>query len=420
MEPSPFVRDAGELRSNNRVQLELLRAVLERGVPFRFCALGFSMTPFIQDGDILTVAPLNGRTLHLGEVVACAHPDTGRLAVHRVIAELNGAMMLRGDNSPEPDGLIPRENILGVVTRVERAGHDVRVGLGAERVLIALLQRANALPRAVYLVACIRRIPMSIRIALARRLISLGRLVQSLVLMVMKPDDLVEFGRQTYARPHNVASWASDKNVRRGLRPEELALVEQLPSKDGARRVLLLGVGGGREAIPLAQMGFDVTGVDFVPALIEEAKANAERAGVHIEGIVQEISRLDVPPASFDVVWLSAAMYLCVPTRARRAAFLRRVHRALKPGGHFLCQFYWGTSDKFSRKAEWVRRAFALLTLGNRTYEPGDMLMHHIEFIHGFQSEYELRAEFTAGGFRVMYLHIGDPMPRGEAVLVKE
>ncbi len=67
-----------------------------------------------------------------------------------------------------------------------------------------------------------------------------------------------------------------------------------------------------------------------------------------------------------------------------------------------------------------MRRAFALLTLGHRTYEPGDMLMHHIEFIHGFQSEDELRAEFTAGGFRVAYLRIDDPMPRGEMVLVKD
>ena len=397
---------------------ELIRAVTERGKPIRTRVRGSSMSPFIQDGDVLTIAPPDYREFGIGDVLAFRDARSRRLAVHRIVAEDNGAWLIRGDNSPEAEGAVPREKIIGIVIGVERDGHDVRLGLGAERVLIALLQRANALPRAVYLVARTRRIFMSIRITLARRLISLGRLVQSLALMVMKPDDLVEFGRQMYARPHNVASWASSQTMLGGLCPEELALVEQLPTKRG--KLLLLGVGGGREAIPLAQMGFDVTGVDFVPAMVDKAKANAERAGVHIEGIVQEISRLDVPPASFDVVWLMVAMYSCVPTRARRVAFLRRVHRALKPGGHFLCQFYWGMHDRFSRKAEWVRRAFALLTLGNCTYEPGDILMHHIEFIHGFQSEDELRAEFTAGGFRVTYLHIGDPMPRGEVVLVKD
>ncbi|HUW09084.1 MAG TPA: class I SAM-dependent methyltransferase [Anaerolineae bacterium] len=46
-------------------------------------------------------------------------------------------------------------------------------------------------------------------------------------------------------------------------------------------------------------------------------RANAERHGLHIEGLVQEISQLAVPAARFDVVWLSAAMYSCVPTRKR-------------------------------------------------------------------------------------------------------
>jgi SAM-dependent methyltransferase len=234
----------------------------------------------------------------------------------------------------------------------------------------------------------------------------------------MRPDDLLEFGRQMYTRSHNVASWASDQTIRHGLELDEVALVEQPPAKCG--KLLLLNVGGGREAVSLAQMGFDVTGVDFVPAMIDAAIANAERAGVRIEGIVQEISRLDMPSESFNVVWLSSAMYSCIPTRARRVAFLRRVHRALKPGGYFLCQFHWGTPEKFSRKAERVRRAFGILTLGNRTYEPGHALWQSVEFIHGFQSEDELRDEFAAGGFRLAYLHISASLPRGEAMLAKD
>lgn len=178
---------------------------------------------------------------------------------------------------------------------------------------------------------------MSFRTTIARRLLSLGRLVQSLALMVMKPDDLVEFGRQMYARPHNVAEWASDPVVGPGLRPEELALIEQLPTKSG--KLLLLDVGGGREAIPLARAGFLVTGVDFIPGMVEQAKANAEKAGVRLEGLVQEISGLDVAPESYDVVWLSAAMYSSVPTRRRRIAMLKRIHRALHPAATFSANF---------------------------------------------------------------------------------
>lgn len=146
------------------------------------------------------------------------------------------------------------------------------------------------------------------RITLGRFLIRLGKFVQSLAVMVMRPDDLVEFGRQMYTRPHNVASWGRPELVYRGLGLNETALLEHLPLKQG--RLLLLGVGGGREAIPLAQMGFDVTGVDFVPGMVEKARENAAQRGVRIEGLVQEISKLDVPDGAYDVVWLCAAMYL--------------------------------------------------------------------------------------------------------------
>ena len=258
---------------------------------------------------------------------------------------------------------------------------------------------------------------MKPRITLGRFLIRLGKFVQSLAVMVMRPDDLVEFGRQMYTRPHNVASWGQPDLVDRGLSPDETALLEHLPHKEG--RLLLLGVGGGREAIPLAQMGFAVTGVDFIPEMVEKARENAAQRGVKIEGLVQEISKLDVPTGAYDVVWLCAAMYSCVPTRSRRVAMLRRIRRGLRPGGHFVCQFHWGTQYQHSPKVELARRLVAYLTLGNLSYEKGDMLWFNIEFIHGFLSEEKLRSEVEAGGFEVIHLHISDRMARGGAVLLK-
>lgn len=48
---------------------------------------------------------------------------------------------------------------------------------------------------------------MSLRISLSRFLIQLGAFVQSLPVLVMRPDDLVEFSRQSYARPHDIEGW---------------------------------------------------------------------------------------------------------------------------------------------------------------------------------------------------------------------
>ena len=64
--------------------------------------------------------------------------------------------------------------------------------------------------------------------------------------------------------------------------------------------------------------------MDFVAEMVERAKANAARQGVALEGLVQEISQLDVPDGVYDLVWLSARMYSCLPTRQRRVEMLRR------------------------------------------------------------------------------------------------
>lgn len=103
------------------------------------------MHPFIQDGDLVTIAPLERPNLRCGQVAAFCHPETRKLVVHRVLARRPEGYLLRGDNTPDPDGLIPAEDILGLVTRVERQGRAVFLGQGPERWLIARLSRGNLL-----------------------------------------------------------------------------------------------------------------------------------------------------------------------------------------------------------------------------------------------------------------------------------
>jgi SAM-dependent methyltransferase len=253
------------------------------------------------------------------------------------------------------------------------------------------------------------------RVIFGRLLIRLGRFIQSLALMVMRPNDLVEFSRQTYASRRMVEDYCRDDVMYPGLHPDEQALLAKIQLTGG--RLLLLGVGGGREAIPLAHMGFEVTGVDFVLEMVEKAKENASRHGVQMEGLVQEISRIDVPAESYDVAWLAAAMYSSIPTRERRVEMLKRISKALKPGGYFMCQFRWDTWDGASRIWELVRKIVAFLTLGNLWYEEGDTLSNNIEFIHAFSQEDEVRSEFAEGGFEMLHLHIAEEILIGGAVL---
>lgn len=123
---------------------DLLPAVLARGVPFRFEARGVSMTPFIRDADVVTVTRPAGRP-RLGEVVAVPEPGGGGIVVHRVVARHHGACTVRADNCDRADGDVPYPDILGVVTCVERRTRRIRLGLGPERVAIALLSRSALL-----------------------------------------------------------------------------------------------------------------------------------------------------------------------------------------------------------------------------------------------------------------------------------
>jgi cyclopropane fatty-acyl-phospholipid synthase-like methyltransferase len=59
-------------------------------------------------------------------------------------------------------------------------------------------------------------------------------------------------------------------------------LVEQLGLHEGTR-VLDLACGRGRIAIPLAQRGCRVTGIDLSPRSLELARRDAEAAGVELE-----------------------------------------------------------------------------------------------------------------------------------------
>lgn len=250
---------------------------------------------------------------------------------------------------------------------------------------------------------------------LAHWLIRLGKFISSLAVAVMRPDDLVEFGRETYAHPGQVEEFSKGGMVTSGLSPDEKTLLEAIPLNGG--RVLLLGVGGGREAIPLARTGFEVTGVDFIPDLVEKAVENAKNEGLKISGLVQEISNLHVPDRSYEVVWLSFRLYSSVPTRRRRIEMLRKIREALSPGGYFVCQFLWDTGKGPSRKVVFFRKIVALLSLGNIRYEAGDRLWNHAEFMHAFSTEEALRREFAEAGFEVDHIRISEKMMSGGAVL---
>ena len=143
--PEFSIMKGSDLPLSGRGLVDLLRAVLHKGVPVRFQAKGFSMSPFIKNNDVVTISPLQGTQPSLGDIVAFAHPETQGLYIHRIVRNKGGFCVTKGDNRSQTEESVPIENILGSVTRVERDGRHVFLGLGPERFLIAFLGRRGLL-----------------------------------------------------------------------------------------------------------------------------------------------------------------------------------------------------------------------------------------------------------------------------------
>ena len=138
-----FCLNPKEVSLSSQGLTTLLKAVLEKGKPFRFCASGHSMSPLIKNGDVLTVRVLKDRNIKIGEVVAYTHPTTNKLLVHRVIKSDGHCFSIKADRVKTAISDVAAELILGITDKVERDGRIVRFGLGFERIFISFLTRHN-------------------------------------------------------------------------------------------------------------------------------------------------------------------------------------------------------------------------------------------------------------------------------------
>jgi signal peptidase I len=141
----PVYEEVSEKPLSGTELLILLQNVLDMGASFRFRAKGFSKSPFVTDGDVIDISPLQGTSPHIGNIITFIHPKNQKLSIHRIVGKNNGSYLITGDNGPGTDGWVPRENILGYLSKVKRKGRDNPWALGARRMLIALLTRASLL-----------------------------------------------------------------------------------------------------------------------------------------------------------------------------------------------------------------------------------------------------------------------------------
>ncbi|MGC9397178.1 MAG: class I SAM-dependent methyltransferase [Anaerolineae bacterium] len=101
-------------------------------------------------------------------------------------------------------------------------------------------------------------------------------------------------------------------------------------------RVLDLGCGPGFYAQRLARMGHTCIGVDFSPASIAYAKAQAEGTGLPLTYIEGDVRTIDYGSGYDLVMFIYGEFNVFRPTDAR--GILQKAYQTLKPGGWLLLE----------------------------------------------------------------------------------
>lgn len=158
-------------------------------------------------------------------------------------------------------------------------------------------------------------------------------------MVLLMPD-----GRSGYSFMYRIGfrPWEFDRT------PEELVKVAD---RIGPGRALELGCGTGRQAVELANRGWDVTAVDYVPSAIDRARARAEKSGASVRFLVGDVTRLGElgVGASFELVYDNKCFH-GLPA-AGRPGYIAAVAEACSPGGTLLL---------FALGRSWARRMLGL------------------------------------------------------------
>lgn len=101
-------------------------------------------------------------------------------------------------------------------------------------------------------------------------------------------------------------------------------------------QVLCLGEGEGRNSVFLAEMGYEVVGVDSSQVGLDKAQALARERGVFVETVVSAIEDFDLKEGEWEGI---VSIFFHLPPELRK-----RVHaavvRGLAPGGILILEAY--------------------------------------------------------------------------------
>src|SRR5947208_11471105 len=109
----------------------------------------------------------------------------------------------------------------------------------------------------------------------------------------------------------------------------EIFQTQNWPMRSG--RALDIAAGKGRNAIFLAERGFDVEAIDISPVALDEARRRATERKLDISWREADLEQIDLPEACYDLV---------LNVNYLQRSLIRRIKESLKAGGHIIRESY--------------------------------------------------------------------------------
>ncbi|MQA26372.1 MAG: methyltransferase domain-containing protein [Micromonosporaceae bacterium] len=120
--------------------------------------------------------------------------------------------------------------------------------------------------------------------------------------------------------------------------PEVLGpIVDRLAELAGDGQALEFAIGTGRVAVPLAQRGVPVTGIELSAPMIDQLRTKADEATIPV--IVGDMTTVTAP-GTYTLVYLVYNTISNLYTQAEQVACFRNAARHLAPGGRFVIELW--------------------------------------------------------------------------------
>jgi len=111
--------------------------------------------------------------------------------------------------------------------------------------------------------------------------------------------------------------------------------VDRLAELAGDGRALEFAVGTGRVAVPLAQRGVPVTGIELSGPMIGQLRTKADETAIPVFAGDMTTTRA---PGTYALVYLVYNAISCLQTQSEQVACFRNAARHLTPGGRFVIE----------------------------------------------------------------------------------